>query len=238
MIYLYIAGGLWLLIKLIPYAVALFEKEHIRGDLEPRELDAAGWQSEYLDKKIAEAQAAGLARCGAYFTARHSSVVKGPMLLYRRADDRRTVVALISGKFGGMEMKKVEASTRFEDGTAILTCDNAHIPDYTGVVAKETCYNAPLAEVLARHEARLDLSGKTPVLFRDGAELEHLERMEMGRAEAMVAGGFARWADPAQTKLRRTWKGVVRSVAANRDQNRRLVREEMAKTKRAKAPRG
>lgn len=233
MIFLYIVGGLRLVAKTLPYVVAICEKEHIRGDLVPQEFDPARWKSDYLPKKIAEAKAAGLVPCGSYFTSPHASVVKGPLLLYRTAD-RRAVVGLISARIAGVENKKIEVSTRFVDGTALRTSDGPFLPDFTGVVAKETCYNAPLAEVLARHAARLDLAGKAPVLVPDGGAFDVLEQIETTRGESMVAGGFARWVDPAQTKLRRTWKGVVRSVSANREQARMLIREQVAKAKNAK----
>ena len=235
MIYLYVLGGLWLLFKTTPYLVALLEKEHIRRDLEPREVDPVKWGSEYLNGKMAEARSAGLAPCGSFFTARHSSLVKGPMLLYRRSEDGGTLVALVSARIGGGELRKVEVTTLFEDGTAILTCDNSHIPDFTGVVEKETCYNATLVDMLTRHDARLLQAQKKAVRVPTGGELDHLERIETKRAEAMVAGGFARWADPAQTTLRRTWRGALRAVAANREHGRKLVRDEMHKARRAKA---
>ncbi len=238
MTFLYIGLGLWLLAKLVPYLVAIFEKEPIRNDTVPQVYDPATWKSARYEKKLAEARAAGLALCGSRFTGRHGSVVKGYVLLHL-TPDHRIAVALISARICGLEMNKVEARSVFTDGTAHYTMDTAVVPDFTGVITKDTCFDGSLVEVLALHERRLAELAKPVVALQAERAFDTLEEAEARRGEAMVAGGFATWADPAQTKLRRTWKGVRATVRANRESNRRLVAEQTAKNKakaKAKAP--
>lgn len=234
MTFLLIVLGVWLLAKSSSYLIAIFEKEHIRNDLVARIYDPSTWKSEHLEKKIAEARAAGLAPCGSYFTAPHASVVKG-FALFHLTPDRRTLVALISARFFGLPFNKVEARSHFADGTALYTANTAQIPDYTGVIAKDTCFDGTLAEVLALHERRLAETGKPVVPIDPEKAADMMEQAEVRRAEAMIAGGFARWADPAQATLRRTWKGALRSVRENRESNRKVVQRQLAKEKAEKA---
>lgn len=218
----------WLLWKLSPWLLALFEKEHVRGDIEPRPYSPDGWKSAYLDAKVAEAAAQGLMPCGSYFTAKQKSLVKGPMLLYQTPDGR-AAVALISARFGSTELKKVEVVTRFSDGTAIVTSDGFLLPDYTGFIEKKTLYEAPLAELIESHLRRVEESCRAPDLITQETAFSMYERVEFERGERMVRAGCARWTDPAQTTLRRTFKGVFTTVRANKQEQRRVIADEITR---------
>lgn len=191
MTFLLVALGLWLLAKAFPYMVAIIEKEHIRNDTVPQIYDPSTWRSVRLEKKLAEARAAGLVPCGSRFAARHSSVVKGYVLLHL-APDHRTAVALISARILGLEMNKVEARSVFADGTALYTADTAPIPDFTGVVTKETCFDGSVAEVVALHAQRLAEAGKPLVPLDAGNAFDVLEEVEARRGEIRLkaSGGI------------------------------------------------
>lgn len=216
---LVVLWGLW---KSIPYLLLLFEKEHVRNDLTPKPYTPGAWKSEYLDGKMAEAAALELVHCGDYFTASHSSVVKGPLLLYRTPDGQ-ALAALISARFGKAELEKVEVQSRFRDGTALRTSDNFMLPDITGGIEKNTCYRAPLAELLDSHRKRVHELGRTPDTVTTDSAFSLLERIEIERGERMVAMGYARWTDPAHTKLRRTIKGVKAAAQANQSEKQRVI---------------
>jgi hypothetical protein len=225
----------YVLLKLSPYFMAYFEKEHVRNDFEPKEYDPTAWNSVYLIKQDADAKDAGLKYCGSYFTAKHASVVKGYMLLYVNPDNN-AIVSLISARFGSSELKKVVISTRFTDGTAFVTSDGFQLPDYTNGILKQTLYRVSIVELLQAHAGRLGESEKKIERVTSDNAFRLYEDIEFNRGERLVAMGYGRWADPAQSRLRRTIRGVFACVNANRMEKNALIKKELAKRNEGPQP--
>lgn len=216
-----------------PYALAYFEKEYIRDDLVPKPYSPESWKSRYLEKQIEEANILGLIPCGTYFTSDHSSLVKGPMLLYRTGCGR-AIVTLISARFLFFKLEKSEVKTRFLDGTAMITGDQAILPDITSGSDSETVYEASLSEVIARHIEKLESTEKNIDIVNNSSAFRTYEEIEVNRAERMVDSGYAHWTNQTQSTIKRTFKGVKITVKMN-SQKVKEVADAAAKKRNKKA---
>ena len=218
----------YVFLKLSPYFIAYFEKEHVRNDVEPKAYEPTVWNSAYLLKQEVDAKDASLKYCGSYFTSKHASVVKGYMLLYVTPGND-AIVSLVSARFGSSELKKVVISTKFTDGTAFVTSDGFQLPDYTNGIWKQTLYRVSIVELLQAHANRLGESGKRIERVTTDNAFRLYEDIEFSRGERLVAMGYGRWTDPAQSRVRRTIRGVIACVKANRMAKEALIKKELAK---------
>ena len=225
----------WLVLKLSPYLVSYFEKEHIRNDLEPKEYVPSNWSSAYLDSQIQAAKILNLIFCGSYFTAKAKSMVKGPMMLYR-TECGRASVALVSAKIFGAELKKIEIRTRFTDGTALITSDQGLLPDTTEVVVKSILYKSDLKTLLDAHVAKLESNAEKVIMVSNENAFQQLELIEIERAQRLVSKGYAVWCDAGQSVIRRTWRGAIRTVQMNKASANAVIQAEVAKMKQQQAP--
>jgi len=223
---------IYILLKLSPYLIAFFEKEHLRHDVEPKPYDAAEWKSDYLIEQEGVAKNTGLTYCGSYFTTKGASVVRGYMLLYVTSD-HLAIVSLVSARIEKTELKKVVVSSRFSDGTALTTSDGFQVPDCTKAIERQTFYRVGIPELLQSHAARLAEIGKRVDAVTPASAFRLYEDLEYQRGIRLVAMGLARWTDPAQTKARRTIKGVFATVKANNQEKNAVVQRESRKREQA-----
>lgn len=224
---LLVAG--WYLLSL---ALALGEKDHVRNDLIPGSVPES-WKSTFLEDKSAEAADLGLVPCGEYQTAPHASIVKGYTRLYL-TPSRTALVALTSARMGGLEIKKTVIRTRLSDQQAIETNDCATTADPTGGIKVLSLWQADLAEVLATHEARLQMATLTAMPIPPTDAFAHYEQIDVDRGQRMVDKKFATWTDPGRSVFRRTLKGAFATLKANKRQSAELVEREKQRIAKAK----
>jgi hypothetical protein len=218
-IVLLVAG--WYLLSLV---LAWLEKDHVRNDLVPGAIPES-WTSAFLHGKSAEAAALGLVPCGDYQTAAAASIVKGYTRLYL-TPSCTAVVGLTSARIGGLELKKTVVRSRLSDQEAIETNDCASTADPTGGIQVLSLWKANLAEVLAAHEARLQmvLPAARPISPADA--FAQYEQIDVDRGQRMVDQKLAVWTDPGRSTFRRTLKGAFATIRANKRQSRELVKRE------------
>ena len=205
--------------------LALAEKDYLRGDMIPGSPPPESWKSAYLEGKQAEAAQLGLIHAGYYQTAPHSSVVKGYMRLYV-TESHNAIVALISARIGGLELKKTLVRTRLSEQRVIETNDCASTADPTGGVEKTTRWCADLVELLATHEARLQAETLPATPLRPETAFALYEQIEVDRGQRMVDRKLARWTDPSRSTIRRTIKGALGTLRANKALTDDIVKRE------------
>lgn len=212
----------------------LVEKDHLRGDLEPAAYQPEKWKSAYLDERSADAGKLGLMHGGDYHTGPHSSVGRGPMRLYV-TESKTTVVALISARFSGLELKKTILRSRRADGSVIETNDSGGLVDITGGTEKIVLWAASLPDLLAAHEARLERETNVPALAAPSQAFAQYEQIEVERGQRMVDKQLAKWTDPSRSTIRRTFKGVMAMMKANKAQTSDIVKREQKRIALEKA---
>ena len=223
---------------LLSFLLALGEKEHLAGDLLPADFSALNWRSDYLADRFQAAGQLGLVPCGDFFTSPHASIVKGPMRLFRTTDGE-AIVALICARFLSLELKKTVVRTRISSECVIETSDGTGLADITGGIDRQTILGATVEELLQAHRERLDRAQVKPERVSTEQAFRLYEKIDLERGHRLVALGLARWTDPAQTKIRRSFRGALLMVRANQAQRRKIVAEELAtRKKRGQNPDG
>jgi hypothetical protein len=209
---------------LLTFLIAYCEKEHLRGDLVQRAFQPELWNSAYMKGRHEEAMKLGLTHCGDFHTGPHASMVKGPLRLYL-TPARTAVVAVACARFAGMELKKTVIRTRVSEQRAIDTSDFAATADPTGGIKLTTLWGAEFADLLATHEARLQSEAPTPLISPDRAFALY-EQIDVDRGQRMVDRNLARWTDPSGSTVRRSIKGALQSLRANKAQTDTIVARE------------
>lgn len=218
---------------LLSLILALGEKDYLRGDLLPKAYAPETWKSAYLDQRHAQAPGLGLTHCGDYFTAPHASLGKGYMRLHL-SETRTTVIALVSARFGGMEIKKTVLRTRLSAQKVIETNDCAGSADPTGGIKVSTLWQAELPDLLAAHEARLQTENPPPAPLEPAQAFALYEQIDVERGQRMVDAKLARWTDPSRSTIRRTLKGALGTLRANKVQTDAIVKREKQRRAAAK----
>lgn len=217
-----------LLFKGSPYIFATFEKEHLRNDLEPKEYNAAAWGSECLDSRVKLADELGLVFAGTYFTAKDASIVKGYSLFY--VDLRSNlIVNFVSARFAKAELERTSVASMFADGSALTTSDHFCIPDCTGGIERVVRYKASLDDLIRIHKEKLADYSKTAVVVSTSSAFTIFEQVDYMRGERMVQAGLAKWTDVPQTKIRRTFRGVLAAVKVSERAKRQIIEDEVAR---------
>jgi hypothetical protein len=228
---LLVAG--WYLLSL---ALAWGEKDHVKNDMIPGSIPTS-WKSAFLDEKSAEAANLGLEPCGEYQTAPHASIVKGYTRLYL-TPARTAFVALTSARMGGLEIKKTVIRSRLSDQQAIETNDCASTADPTGGIKVLSLWQAELAEVLATHEARLQMAATAVAPVSPADVFSQYEQIDVDRGQRMVDQKLAAWTDPSRSTFRRTLKGALATMRANKRQTAALLEREKQRIAREKKQAG
>lgn len=210
---------------LLSLILALAEKDYLRHDMIPSAPPPETWKSAYLEGKQAEAASLGLIHCGDYQTGPHSSMVKGYMRLYVN-DTRTALIALVSARLGGLEIKKAIVRTRLSEHRTLETNDCAGGADPTGGTERTILWAAPLADLLATHQARLQAENPPPALISPAQAFAQYEQSEVDRGQRMVDRKLARWTDPSRSTIRRTIKGAFGTLRASKAQTAAIVERE------------
>jgi|GEM_PF-2288785 len=186
------------------FGAFLFEKEYLAGDLVLKPIDTLEGNRDYLKQRIAEAELLQLVNCGCFYTAPHTSMLKGATQFYRTPDGT-VVIAIIDSRM----LKKVMLSTLLTSGKVIETGDLSLIPDSTNFTEGVIYYEAHLAKLLREHFRRVQEVGDHPVPVTNNDALSYSERISLERGARMVSMGLAQWANPSQSVIRRTFKGAL-----------------------------
>jgi hypothetical protein len=209
---------------LLSFLIAYCEKDHLRGDLVRQDFQPETWHSPYLQQRHEQALKLGLTHCGDFYTGPHASMVKGPLRLYL-TPARTAIVVIACARFLGMELKKTVIRTRLSAQHSIDTSDYASTADPTGGTRLSTLWGAELEELLATHETRLQAEAQPPLISPEKAFALY-EQIEVDRGQRMVDRQLARWTDPSQSTIRRSIKGALGSLRANKAQTDTIVARE------------
>jgi hypothetical protein len=209
---------------LLSLLIAFCEKDHLRGDLVAQSYSPDAWKSDYLRQRHEQALAMGLTHCGDFHTGVHASLVKGPMRLYVNKA-RTAIIAVISARFLGLELKKTVARSRLSAQRTLETSDFGATADPTRGIEPLTLWGADLDEVLSTHEARMQAE-LAPAAVKPEAAFALYEQIEMDRGQRMVDRQLARWTDRTQRSIRRTFQGALGTLRANKAQSDAIVARE------------
>jgi hypothetical protein len=218
---------------LLSFILALAEKDYLRHDMIPSGPPPETWKSSFLEAKQAEAAKIGLIPCGDYQTGPHSSMVKGYMRLYL-TEERTALVALVSARLSGLEIKKALIRTRLSERRTLETNDCAGGVDPTGGTERTILWAADLADLLATHEARLQAENPPPAPISPTQAFALYEQIEVDRGQRMVDRKLAKWTDPSRSTIRRTIKGAFGTLRANKEQTDAIVKREKQRIEAAK----
>jgi hypothetical protein len=99
--------------------------------------------------------------------------------------------------------------SRLDDGSYLVTSDKPTGAEAPGYYDNEIVMGADFDRLLARHEARLEETGRVTIPFRGDDALANYEAIIAGRLESLVGSGEAYYIDPERTTIRSTLKGAL-----------------------------
>jgi hypothetical protein len=100
-----------------------------------------------------------------------------------------------------------------DDGLYLITSDRPTGFRTPGLYDDQVYLSATFAQLVQRHEDRLNKSGKKVKRFSEDNLLRDYEAILEHRARFLVEQGDAYWVDPAQTAFRSTVKGALKLYA-------------------------
>ena len=187
---------------LLSFTLAITEKDYLRNDMISSTPPPETWKSAYWDEKLAEAANLGLTHAGDYQTGPHSSIVKGHMRLFV-SEARNAIIAVISARLGRVELKKTLIRTRLSEKRVMETNDCSSTADPTGGIERTSRWCADLDELLATHEARLQIENCPLTHIKPETAFSLYELIEVDRGHRMVDQKLAKWTDSSITFLQK-----------------------------------
>jgi hypothetical protein len=157
------------------------------------------------------------ARCG-FTTPEHGEHIKGGKYQVKStawySADRHIVALVGSGRLTPMTVRKTLLLSITSAKSYVVTCDEGVTRDITGINDRDVVMNADFYELLHHHQERLDTYPMEIDAFETDSPLHAYQEFEYAATTSIVARGYGRFGDPAQTYWRCTLRGALAQVRA------------------------
>jgi hypothetical protein len=222
-----LVGGFLLLL----FVVALVEKHPVHA-FDPTPLEATPPDLPPYARAMNDAAA----RCGYAYGGTYAHAKGGTYRLWSSlwmAPDRRVLANVSGGTILNMPHKKTFLYSRRADGKYLVTTDEFHSGDTSGVQEIESVLNATFEELLSEHLRRVHALGSQGIPpFEQATAVEAWRHVELDVVLPTVERGLGRWVNPDRTVWVYSLKGALRlctvglfgGVIKNSGQRHRLDR--------------
>jgi len=187
--------------------VGAVEKFRIH-DYEPAPDTVLSETSPYFAAMNQAAQQMGFQYGGAFAQSRGSQMYQCRLALWL-TPDQGTLVVVVGGKIARMNYRKTFVFSRLSEVKTLVTLDEFGTTDLSGIWDAETLLNADLAELVAKHELRLEAGGLIPIAFSPTDLQTQYEAMTRARVERMIERGLATYVDAGRNVWKFTFKGAM-----------------------------